>query len=100
MLNREQVYELIETERGYQDKNYEPNRVLSSGVTREQRDKDVTSHLTLLDFYVRSAQDAWTTMKNGDSTLALQQIAKVAAIAVRALERSGGSEVLLEKGLR
>jgi hypothetical protein len=100
MMTREDVYGLIDKERQYQDSTYQPDKVLTSGATRSQRDLDVTSHLTLLDYYVRSAQDAWTTMKTGDDIRALQQIAKVAAIAVRALERAGGSQRLLTSGLR
>lgn len=97
-LNREQVIGIIETERQYQDANYDANALLSSGVTRGQRDLDVTSHLTLLDIYVDKAKKAW--LAKGDNKPSLKQIAKVAAIAVRALERAGGSDALLTEGLR
>lgn len=100
MLKREEVYFLINAERLYQDRNYDPNAVLSSGATRAERDLDVTPGLVLLDSYVRKAQDAWTDQKVGGSTPALQQVAKIAAIAVRILERAGGSEKLLTTGLR
>jgi hypothetical protein len=99
MLNRDQVFKLIETERAYQDKTYEPTAVLSTGVTREMRDRDVTSGLTMLSSYVRKAEDKWTGMK-GDSLPSLQEVGKIAAIAVRILERSGDSERLLAEGLR
>lgn len=99
-LTRAQVFDIIDAERDYQDVNYNPEYILTSGITRFIRDKDVTSHLVMLDTYLRDAQDAWTKMKNGDSTAALQQLAKIATIAVRALERAGGSELLLEIGLR
>lgn len=93
-----QVDVVIATERGYQDFTYNPKEVLSSGVNRAQRDLDVTSHLVLLDEYVAKAKTAW--LVKGDNLPALQQIAKIAAIAFRALERAGGSEELIEKGLR
>lgn len=97
-MTRGQVFDIINKEREYQDKTYNPQQVLTSGVTREQRDLDVTSHLVLLDQYVFKAKEAW--LVKGDNRPALKQIAKLAAIAVRALERAGGSEALLEEGLR
>jgi hypothetical protein len=53
----------------------------------------------MLSAYVRKAEDAWVNTK-GSNLPAIQQIAKIAAIAVRILERAGGSEDLLIKGLR
>ena len=97
-MNRQQVYGLIDQERNYQDVNYNPDAVLTSGATRRQRDLDVTSHLVLLDLYVTKAKEAWNV--KGDNRPALKQIAKLAAIAVRALERAGGADVLLTEGLR
>lgn len=99
MLTRQQVYSLIDTEREYQDYNYQPNAVTSSGLTRRERDLEVGPGLTMLAAYVRKAEDSWVNVK-GDSTPSLQQIAKLAAIAIRILERAGGSEALLAKGLR
>lgn len=99
MLSREQVYGLIDTEREYQDGNYMPYQITSSGLTRRERDLEVAPGLTMLSAYVRKAEDARVNVK-GDSTPSLQQIAKIAAIAVRILERAGGSEALLAKGLR
>lgn len=100
MLTRAQAIDIVNAEREYQDFNYQPDKVLSSGVTRQQRDLDVTSHITLLHAYVLKAQDEWVSMKSGDDIGALQQIGKIAAIAVRALERAGNSERLLVEGLR
>lgn len=100
MLTRDQVVKIINTERDYQDLNYTPEQILSSGQSRRRRDLDVTPGLVLLDSYVRKAQDAWVDQKTGGSTLALQQVAKIAAIAVRILEHAGGSEILLTSGLR
>lgn len=97
-MNREQVFEVINKEREYQDINYDPNQVLTSGATRLQRDLDVTSHLVLLDIYVQKAKEAW--LVKGDNKPALKQIAKVAAIAVRALERAGGADDAVKDGLR
>lgn len=105
MLTRSEVYQIIDTERQYQDSTYNPTEVLSSGVLRKERDLDVTPGLVLLDSYVRKAQDAWTDSKkvnnpSGGHSNALQQVAKIAAIAVRILERAGNSDQLLKTGLR
>lgn len=100
MLNQDQVFSIISKEREYQDKAYNPTEKLSRGLgpTRADRDKDVTAHLVLLDLYLAKAKEAWNV--KGDNVPALQQLAKLAAIAVRALERSAASEVLLSEGLR
>lgn len=99
MLDRIEIYKVIDKEREFQDKTYSPDEKLSGGIgpTRRQRDEDVTSHLVLLDIYVDKAKEAWNV--KGDNRPALQQIAKIAAIAVRALERAKGSDAVLE-GLR
>jgi len=97
-VNREQVYQIIETERAFQDKTYSPEEVLSSGQKRGARDLDVTAHMVLLDLYLTKAKEAWNV--KGDNFPALRQIAKIAAIAVRAIEQAGGSDKLLTEGLR
>lgn len=100
MLKRSEVFFLIETERAYQDGAFDPSTVLSSGLTRMERDKDVTAGLLLLETYVRKAEAAWANQKNGSNLKSLQQVAKIAALAVSILERAGGSELLLTNGLR
>lgn len=97
-MNRAQIYGIIDKEREFQDGTYSPNEKLTSGATRAQRDLDVTSHLVLLDIYLNKAKNDWNV--KGDNRPALKQIAKIGAIAVRALERAGGSEALLTEGLR
>ncbi len=88
---------VVSRERVYQDKTYDPDQVLSSGLTRRQRDMEITSHLVLLDQYVEKAKAAW--LPAGNSTAALKEVAKIAAIAIRALERvANGDE--LATGLR
>ena len=103
-LTREQAFDIIAKERDYQDKTFDPNQKLDSGNTRLQRDAEVLPHLVLLQSYVTEAMADWTfSHKRGyasGSLPALQQIAKIAAIAERALERVGFSEQLLSKGLR
>ena len=99
MLTREEVFNLIDTERSYQDINYNPDEKVSSGLTRRERDKEVSSGILMLEAYVRKASDAWVNTK-GSNLPALQQVAKIAAIAVRILERAGDSQTLLTSGLR
>jgi hypothetical protein len=97
-VTREQAFQLISEERNYQDKTYTPDKTLESGLTRLERDKEVTPHIVLLESYVEKAREAW--VPGGGQKASLQQIAKVAAIAVRALERAAGADALLTEGLR
>ncbi len=113
-LTRNQAIDVIETERTYQDKTFSPYQVLPSGLTREQRDSEVLPHLALIQGYAEDAFKCWVFSRattnavepNREHTAevgnlaALQQIAKIAAIALRALERVGFADQLLTKGLR
>ncbi len=83
-MNRAEVFAVIDKERVYQD-------------TLWPRDEDAAKmytylapHLLLLEEYVAKARTAWVT--NGPEAPALKQIAKLAAIAVRALEEVSGAE--------
>ncbi len=76
---RDDVYNLIDGERDYQDK-------LSSSRT-DGSSKTVGDYLVMLDRYVRLAQDAWTD--NAGCEKALDQIRKVAGIAVHCMEDHG-----------
>lgn len=98
-MTRKDVFEVIDRERDYQDSTYSPDEQLSGGAgpTRRERDRDVTSHLVLLDLYIEKAKNDWNV--KGDNRPALKQIAKIAAIAVRALEEAAGADAVLE-GLR
>lgn len=87
-LTRDKVYQIISAERHYQDSFYDPHELLTSGQEREERDIDVTPGLVMLGAYVRKAEDAWVNTK-GTNLPSLQQVAKIAAIAVRILERAG-----------
>lgn len=98
MMTRQQVFAIIEKERQYQDSVYDPEAIVASGQTRAQRDLEIATSITMLEVYIRKAGDAWVNL--GSNLLALQRVAKIAAIAVRALERAGGSEKLLTNGLR
>lgn len=86
-LNRQQVFDVINTERESQDKVWP----IHSGHNSSEHS------LVLLDGYIRKAKDTWLTA--ADETPVVQQIAKIVAIAVRALEYVDGSEAVL-KGLR
>lgn len=99
MLSRGEVFNIINNERTYQDQTYRPDELLSSGQTRSARDLDVAPGILLLIEYGAKASIAWTGAK-GSNLPALQVVAKIAAIAVRILERAGNSEELLKTGLR
>lgn len=80
-LTRQQVYSLIDGERNYQD-SLGPDRRLPTEIPHTTGD-----YLVMLDTYVRKAKDAWTNTA-GDPA-ALEQIRKVAAIAVHCMEDNG-----------
>ena len=98
-MKRSDIYQVIDKEREYQDGFYKPDEKLSNGLgpTRAERDRDVTPHLVLLDLYINKAKEDWNV--KGDNRPALKQIAKIAAIAVRALERAAGGDCIMQ-GLR
>jgi hypothetical protein len=109
-MTREQVFELINKEREFQDTTFDPNEVLDSGLTRLERDSEVLPHIRLIQDYAHEAGLDWTySHKRGHkessgnpsgSLVAAQGIAKIAAIAVGALERMPIADALLTKGLR
>jgi len=78
-MNREDVYFLIDEEREYQD-TLGPERV-------DGHQHSVAEELLLLQAYVQDAANAWVGMP-GDSFV-LDEMPKIAAIAVRCLENYG-----------
>ena len=92
MLRQYQVLELMAHERRYQDKTWprDARRQVMYGF--------LAPHLVLLRVYLKKAEAAWTS-SSGNLT-GLQQVGKIAAIALRALEETEGSEKLLEEGRR
>lgn len=98
MLTRPEVFSIIDEEREFQDRNYDPDEVVSSGLTRRDRDKEVSVGIAMLTAYIARAQQTWISVK-GDNLPALQEVAKIASIAVRIMERAGESD-RLKKGLR
>lgn len=97
-MTREQAFEIVINERTYQDSFVPETETVGSGITRADRDKEVPPHILLLEAYAAKAREAWIV--KGSNKQALQQIAKCAAIAIRAMERVGNSEELLAGGLR
>jgi hypothetical protein len=79
---RKAIYRAIDGERDYQDKM----KVGLDGRT-DGRQKSVGDYLALLDVYVRKAQDAYAG-RPGDEP-SLNEIRKVAAIAVQCMEGHG-----------
>lgn len=79
MPTRVEVYEAIDGERDYQDR-LGPDRTDGHRHT-------VGDYLVLLDHYVTKAGDAWVSSA-GDAS-ALDQIRKIAAIAVHCMEDHG-----------
>lgn len=100
MLSREEVYFLLNAERRYQDIQYDPNVELAPNITRGDFDLEPTPGIVLLDLYVQKAKSKWARQGVTGNLQSLQHVAKVAAIAIKILERATGSEKLLTTGLR
>lgn len=78
-LTRFQVYEMIDSERFYQDQLGSDR---TDGAARTPCD-----YLAMFDTYLRRAIDGWT--ENAGSNVALENIRKLAGIAVHAMEDHG-----------
>jgi hypothetical protein len=76
-MTRDEVYEIINEERAYQD-------VLSADRT-DGTDKTVGEYIVMLQYYLDKAVEMWT-MKPG-TLPAMDQVRKIAAIAVRCMEQ-------------
>jgi hypothetical protein len=74
MIKREHVYLIIESERKYQDDNW-------PGTA------SVGEHLVLMQTYLNQAMQKWTHTKGDES--ALEEIRKIAALAIRCMEQHG-----------
>lgn len=85
--SRHEVYHAINGERDYQNS-------LGSNRT-DGHEKTVGDYLTMLSVYVRKAEEAWTST-SGDE-LALHEIRKIAAIAVRCMEEHGALPRVVER---
>ena len=99
-MSREEVFGIINRERTYQDRKFDPTEPTTCGLLRQQRDLCPAPGILLIEEYALQARKAWVDDRSGDDLPALQQVAKIAAIAVRILEQAGGSERLLRAGLR
>jgi hypothetical protein len=78
-MEREQVYQLIDGERDYQD-GLPSNRTDGSN-------KSVGDYITMLQYYQAKLVEAWTT--NAGNDVALDIMRKIAGIAVHCMEDHG-----------
>lgn len=87
-VHRDTVRDAIDRERDYQD-SLGPDRCIgrNGGNTIEQNPLSLGATLTMLRYYLRQADEAWT-MKPGDDA-ALHSVRKIAAICVRHMETYG-----------
>lgn len=81
-MKRNQVYALIDGERAYQDN-------LPSSRT-DGRSHTVGDYIVMLEYYLGRAREQWC-MNSGDA-MALDEIRKVGAIAVKCMEEWGAPE--------
>lgn len=77
-MDRNKVYELIDSERRYQD--------LKWGAI-EQHPHEVGSWILILSAHVRDAMEAWGSAPNDHQ--ALEEVRKIASIAVACMEQHG-----------
>lgn len=99
-MSREAVYGIIDREREYQDRRFPPDGQDGQFVLRSVRDLSPAPGILMLSEYTDKARRAWVNDRAADPVPALQQVAKIAAIAVRILEQASESERLLKEGLR
>ncbi len=86
---RAEVYKLIDNERDYQDRLGPDRTELPPTHPRE-----VGESLTMMATYFRRAQDGWTEQAGNEA--ALDNIRKIAAIAVRCMEDHGAPERVIQ----
>lgn len=84
MTSRSEVYAAIDSERNYQESFIEKDPTRCDSSLPEH---SVGDYLTMLTTYVRKSQDGWTL--NAGNSVALDEIRKIAAIAVHCMEDHG-----------
>jgi len=87
-LTREQVFQIFNQERINQAKKWPDH----------DGHKHTEHCLEMVSIYLRKAQDEW--IKSSTEFTTWQQLAKIGACIVRALECGDETEILLIKGLR
>lgn len=83
MATRQEVYAAIDSERNYQDAQQ------GNAVSDLPRTYSTAEWLNVIDTYVRKAQDAWSGPHPAGREEAINQVRKVAALAVIAMEQNG-----------
>jgi len=79
-VKRDEVYAAIDTERAYQDDKW--------GEAVDPRPLSIGEDILLIEEYVLKARQAWST-EHRPEVGALEQIRKIAGIAVRCMENHG-----------
>ena len=92
-MKRSQVYELIDSERDYQDQQWPSRGIEEEGspVPSYMPSNELTigEFILLVEEYTTKARLAWTQEKRPELT-ALDNIRKIAGIAVNCMEQHGG----------
>ena len=65
-MTREQVFGLVDAERLYQDRAFNPELETSCGQTRRQRDLNPAPGVLMLEEYVEKARRAWVDDRESD----------------------------------
>lgn len=76
-MERMEVYDIIDSERNYQDSKWAGHK------------HEVGTYLTMIRTYLHEAEENWT--RNSGDKLALESIRKIAGIAVSCMEEHGAT---------
>jgi uncharacterized membrane protein len=87
-MSREEVFKVLDGEREYQNSKWSPYH-LTDGIPADHT-KSVGDFITYMDDYFRKAKEQYTTETG--SRGALENLRKVAALAVACFERHGVPE--------
>ena len=79
MPKRAEVYEAIDSEREYQD--------AMKGIRASTANRTLGDYLTLLNHYIVEANQSY--VKSRGACMAMHEVRKIAAIAVRVMEENG-----------
>ena len=88
MISRQQVYEAIDSERNYQDKIWAENNPINPLHPTDPRPLAIGEEILLLEEYVLKARFVWSKESRPEIG-ALDDMRKIAAIAVRSMETWG-----------
>lgn len=80
-ISRTEIFKILEEERDFQDK-MRPS-------THHEGNASIPAHLLLIQEYLHRAISSWTNYRGMAEVEALDELRKVAALAIRCMEQNG-----------